>query len=118
MQIDNGKGKENNDPIVSPSDSPVRKSKKRRAGYFIIAGLLHHSPACLGRVADQWNNHVIEDSLSFRARTRMPPVRAQEFQVSASMPFEGSRVSAERELSYSALVGFVSTAPTNLCHVA
>jgi len=39
MQIDNGKGKENNDPIVSPSDSPVRKSKKRRAGYFIIAGL-------------------------------------------------------------------------------
>ncbi len=38
MQID-GKDKENNDPIVSPNDSPGRKRKKRRAGYFIIAGL-------------------------------------------------------------------------------
>lgn len=39
MQIDQNKNRDGKDPIVSPSDSPARKSRKRRAGYLIIMGL-------------------------------------------------------------------------------
>jgi len=32
--------KENKDPIVSPADSPKQRSRKRRAGYFLVLGIV------------------------------------------------------------------------------
>jgi hypothetical protein len=39
MQIEENKHQNRDDPIVSPSDSPSQKSKKRRAAYLIVLGL-------------------------------------------------------------------------------